>query len=87
MLEFALSAEVPLQDSLITIVSVASNRQGYRLAWNFFTTNLTKIAQRYSGGLFLMSRLVKAVTDNFSDMDSFKEVVDTFASNMVRKKS
>ena len=28
-----------------------------------------------------MSRLVKSVTENFSDMDSYKEISDTFASN------
>ena len=34
-----------------------------------------------AGGLFLMSRLVKSVTENFSDMDSWREISDTFADN------
>ena len=76
-----MSVEVPLQDSLITMVSVASNRHGYKQAWSFFANNLGKISKRYAGGLFLMSRLVKSVTENFSDMDYYKEISDTFAQN------
>jgi hypothetical protein len=81
VLDFAMSLEVPLQDSLVAMVSVASNRHGYRHAWSFFSSNLNKIAKRYSGGLFLMTRLVKAVSENFSDQDSLKEISDTFAAN------
>ena len=76
-----MSMEVPLQDSSVTMVSVASNRHGYKQAWSFFANNLTKICRRYAGGLFLMSRLVKSVTENFSDLDSWREISDTFAEN------
>lgn len=81
VLEFAVSMEVPPQDSVVTISSVASNRYGYKQAWSFFAHNLEKICRRYAGGLFLMARIVKAVTENFSDMESWKEISDTFAQN------
>lgn len=81
VLDFAMSSEVPLQDSLVSVVSVASGRQGHRQAWIFFSNNIEKIAKRYSGGLFLMSRLVKAVTECFSDSNSWREILDTFAAN------
>jgi len=80
VLEFAISMEVPLQDSIVTLSSVASNRYGYRHAWTFFESNIEKIAKRYAGGLFLMAKLIKAVTENFSTLDAWHEISEVFAA-------
>lgn len=80
-LDFALSTEVPPQDSVIAVASLASNRYAYKQTWLFFANNLEKISKRYAGGLFLMSRIIKAVTDNFSSMDKWREISDVFAEN------
>ena len=47
VLEFALSMEVPPQDSIVTLTSVASNRYSYKQAWTFFANNIDKITKRY----------------------------------------
>ena len=46
VLEFALSMEVPPQDSIVTLSSVASNRYSYKQAWTFFSNNIDKITKR-----------------------------------------
>ena len=47
ILEFSLSVEVPPQDSIVTLSSVASNRYSYKQAWTFFANNIEKITKRY----------------------------------------
>jgi len=84
VMEFALSSEVHAQDALLILVSAASARVGHRHAWNFFVANIDKILDRYLGGLFLFSKLVKSVTESFCDEDSYREVSDFFASNRAR---
>lgn len=81
VLDFALSPEVPPQDSVLAVASLASNRYAYKQTWHFFANNIEKISKRYAGGLFLMSRIIKAVTDNFSSMDKWREISDVFAEN------
>ena len=81
ILEFGISMEVPLQDSIVTLSSVASNRYGYKQSWAFFVNNIEKISKRYAGGLFLLAKLIKSVTENFSTMDAWKEISDVFATN------
>ena len=48
ILEFSLSVEVPPQDSIVTLSSVASNRYSYKQAWTFFANNIEKITKRYT---------------------------------------
>lgn len=84
VLEFALSPDVHTQEAMLVICSVASTRVGHRFAWNFFMANIDKIVDRYVGGLFLFSRLVRSVTENFCDRDSLREVSDFFAANRSR---
>ena len=63
VLEFALSMEVPPQDSIVTLTSVASNRYSYKQAWTFFANNIDKITKRYRFSfsfLFFFFFIVKA---------------------------
>ena len=69
------------QESIGALISVSSNRRGHALAWIFFVNNIDRIIKRYSGGLFLMSRLVKAVTESFTSEASYQEVAEFFAKN------
>ena len=81
ILSFSMSDKILAQESIVAIVSVASNRVGAQQAWAFFTKHIDRIVQRYSGGLFLMSRLIKAVTESFADVDSYQEIVSFFSQN------
>ena len=81
VLEFAISYEVPPQDSIVTLASVASNRYGFHQAWTFFANNIEKISKRYAGGLFLMAKLLKSLTENFSSMEAFQEINEVFATH------
>ena len=56
-------------------------RYSFKQNWAFFTNNIDKISKRYTGGLFLMARLIKGVTESFSCLESWKEICETFAEN------
>ncbi len=84
VLEFALSPEVHAQEALLVIVSAASSRVGHRFAWNFFVAEIDKILERYLGGLFLFSKLVKSVTENFCARQDLIEVSAFFGVNRSR---
>lgn len=80
VLAFAISDQVRSQDSVSVISSVANNKLGRDLAWNFFKDNAKFFKDRYSGGL-LLARLVKAVTSNFGSEEKAKEIESYFAEN------
>ena len=82
VLAFSMSEKDTLaQESIGALISVSANRKGHALAWSFFVNNIDRIVKRYSGGLFLMSRLVKAVTESFTSETAYQEVASFFASN------
>lgn len=54
-------------------------REGRELAWKFFIDNLSLFNDRYKG--YLLTRLVKFVTENFASEDSAKEVEDFFKAS------
>ncbi|XP_040574579.1 puromycin-sensitive aminopeptidase [Lepeophtheirus salmonis] len=78
VLDFSLSSEVQPQESLVAICSVCANKHGYRLVWSFFTANFDKFVERYGRGLFLMERLLKAVTESFCTESDLKKVREFF---------
>ena len=75
----------------MVIESVCQNRIGVRLAWDFFKVRRTSLGtslqdlflqehlkeffSRYGHGLFLMSKLIKCVTENFSTEEELTEVL------------
>jgi len=77
-LEFSLSSSVRSQDSVHMIGSVAQNRLGRDLAWQFYKDNFDLLKDRYQAG-FLLSHLVKSCTENFNCEERAAEVENFFA--------
>ncbi|KAJ8924872.1 hypothetical protein NQ315_001027 [Exocentrus adspersus] len=72
VLDFAMSDEVRSQDTVFVIISVALTPVGRELAWQFFKDNWSKIVERFSG--YLLTRLVKYLTENFASEKMSTEV-------------
>jgi len=79
-LDFSLSSSVRSQDSVHMIGSVATNRQGRDLAWQFYKDNFSLLKSRYQSG-FLLSHLVKSCSENFNTEEKAVEVEQFFASH------
>lgn len=77
VIAFAMSNEVRAQDSVFVIVSVAINPKGRDMTWNYFKENWKILLDRYEGG-FLLSRLIKYLTENFSTEERALEVEQFF---------
>ncbi|KAJ8981072.1 hypothetical protein NQ317_007209 [Molorchus minor] len=75
VLDFAMSEEVRSQDTVFVIISVALTPVGRGLAWQFLKDDWSIIVDRFSG--YLLTRLVKYLTENFASEKMFTEV-DTF---------
>jgi puromycin-sensitive aminopeptidase len=82
VLDFSMSEEVRSQDTVFVIISVAMNPSGREIAWQFFREKYQELITRYNGG-FLISRLVKYVTENYASEEKALEVQDFFAEHAV----
>ncbi len=80
MLERSLSDEVRSQDSVLVVVSLAGNRYGKDLAWEFIKENWEEFDRRYGRGGFAIMRLV-GITGSFTDPERAKDVEDFFDSH------
>lgn len=81
VLTFSLSPKLRDQEAVMVIESVCQNRLGIQLAWNFFKEHVKEFYDRYGNGLFLMSKLIKCVTENFSTEEKLTEVSDFLLSH------
>ncbi|XP_054154240.1 puromycin-sensitive aminopeptidase-like [Oppia nitens] len=81
VLDFSLSSEVRSQDSAFVIISVALSSYGRDRAWKFFKYHKTDIRCRYDSG-FILKRLVKYVSENFTTEDKLEEVKTFFNENL-----
>lgn len=77
VIAFAMSDEVRAQDSVFVIAAVAMNPKGRDMTWNYFKDNWKILLDRYEGG-FLLSRLIKYLTENFSTEERALEVEQFF---------
>ncbi|XP_076248890.1 puromycin-sensitive aminopeptidase isoform X2 [Calliopsis andreniformis] len=77
VLTFALSDEVRTQDALCPIMSVSMSYNGRLIAWDFFKMYWQTFRDRYEGG-FLMSRLVKVITEDFVTEEQAEDVENFF---------
>jgi puromycin-sensitive aminopeptidase len=82
-LEFSLSAEVRSQDTVFVIASVALNRYGREMAWQFLQDRWDEFDRRYGKGGFLLARLISSTTENFTTEDRAQEVEAFFGSHPV----
>ena len=70
------------QDTIRVMVSVASNRQGRELAWQFLKDNWDEFDRRYGEGGFAIMRLV-SISSLFTTEEKQQEVEEFFAANPV----
>lgn len=82
VIEFGMSDEVRAQDFVCVIASVANNPLGRDLAWSFFKDNWKFLSEKFQGG-FLLRRLVKCVTENFSSEEKALETEEFFKTHNV----
>jgi puromycin-sensitive aminopeptidase len=73
VIKFAMSEEVRAQDAVFVIISVAMNPKGRDPTWEFFKENWKVLLDQYEGG-FLLSRLIKYLTENFTTEERAIEV-------------
>lgn len=77
VLSFALSSDVRSQHTLLILSSMGSTKLGRDIAWNFFKEHVDLLNQRFSG-IFLISRLIKSLTEHFTTEEKAIEVVQFF---------
>lgn len=80
VIQFAMSEEVRAQDAVFVIASVAINPAGRDLSWAFFKENWKILLNQYSGG-FLLTRLVKHLTENFASEEKAVEIESFFKAH------
>lgn len=78
-LDFAFSKSVRSQDALGVIASVWGNPLGRDLAWQFVKKNWSVFLERYGGGGYSLSRIVKAgnVFNTRAEYNDFKKFLKT----------
>lgn len=81
-LEFTLSKDVRYQDTLSIIASVWGNPVGRNLAWNFVKKNWPTFLERYGGGGYALSRVVKSgsIFHTRETYDDFKKFFKTHSA-------
>ncbi|XP_078048992.1 puromycin-sensitive aminopeptidase isoform X1 [Augochlora pura] len=77
ILEFAMSDEVRAQDAVYAFMSASMTYKGRLMTWEFIKKHWDTIHDRYGGG-FLMTRLVKIVTESFVTEEQAKDVENFF---------
>lgn len=80
VIDFAMSPEVRAQDAVFVLSSVAINPRGREMSWEFFKENWKTLFNQYEGG-FLLTRLVKHLTENFATVEKYEEIEKFFKSN------
>ena len=79
-LDRSLSDRVRYHDTIQVISSVAGNRLGRDMAWEFVKENWGELSRRYSDGLFALSRLV-GITARFTTQDKLADVEGFFGEH------
>lgn len=80
VITFSMSEEVRSQDAVFVLASVAINPKGRDLSWAYFKENSKILLEQYSGG-FLLTRLVKHITENFASEEKALEVESFFKTH------
>ncbi len=80
VLQKSLSEDIRSQDSVLVIVSLAANRFGRRLAWEFIKDNWEEFDRRYGGGGFALMRLV-SISGGFTTLEMQNDVQEFFRLN------
>ena len=78
----SLSPDVRSQDTILVVTSVAANRHGRDLAWEFVKDNWEELDRRYGRGGFAIMRLV-AITGGVTSLERAHEVEEFFRTHPV----
>jgi puromycin-sensitive aminopeptidase len=76
-LERSITSEVRSQDSVLVMMSVAGNKHGKEMAWEFIKANWDELDRRYGRGGFAIMRLV-SMTGAFTTLEKAQEVESFF---------
>ncbi len=79
-LDLSLGPVVRSQDTVSLVISVASNRRGGEMAWEFVKENWPEFQRRYGGGGFALMRLV-SIVGRFTSLDKAEDVEEFFGRN------
>ena len=79
---FAHQAEICGQDGVYLIASVSDNKVGREIAWSYFKENHNVFIEKYETS-WLISYLVKCLTEKFSSEEHHQDVSAFFAANPV----
>ena len=79
-LERSLSSEVRIHNTVPMVASVATNRYGMDLAWEFVKKNWDEFNRRYGEGGFTLMHLV-SITSRFTSMEKYEDVKQFFSDN------
>ena len=79
-LDRSLSAEVRVHDAINVVTSVAGNRRGRDLAWDFLKASWNEFDRRYGEGGFGLMRLV-SITSGFTTREKAEEVERFFSDH------
>jgi len=82
-LEFSFTEEVRTSDVPFPVASVASNPAGRDIAWKFLKDKWTVFDEKFGGGLFIITSIVGACTNNFNSEEKAKEIEAFFAEHPV----
>ncbi|XP_046357527.2 puromycin-sensitive aminopeptidase-like [Haliotis rufescens] len=77
--EFAISDKVRAQDKVFVLAGTTGSAKGRQLTWNFVKENWKDLREKHHG--HLLTRLVKASTQNFASEEMAKEVEEFFKAN------
>ncbi|GAB6019725.1 hypothetical protein CHUAL_001278 [Chamberlinius hualienensis] len=80
VIDFAMSDDVRSQDTITILASIGRNRFGRDLAWQFFKDNKDVFVKRYGSG-YLLTLIIKYVTEGFASEEKAKEVESYFHEN------
>ena len=79
-LQRSLSEDVRVQDTISVVTSVAADRRGRDLAWQFLKSNWSEFDRRYAHGGFGLMRLV-SITSGFTTAERREDVEGFFRDN------
>lgn len=82
VIAFSMSDEVRAQDFVFVIASVANNPLGRDLSWTFFKENWKLLSEKFQGS-FLLRKLVKCVTENYTSEEKASEIAEFFKKHNV----
>ncbi|KAK7096269.1 hypothetical protein V1264_005581 [Littorina saxatilis] len=74
-------SEIRKQDALKVISSIARNKIGRSLAWDFFRANWPTIHSEHGGSFFALSNLIGSVTSSFNTEFDLQQLNDFMAQN------